>query len=416
MMPKDAELLRQLMDNMTDNIFFKDLNSRFIMMNKACAQWDGFNSPHDAVGKSDFDLFTPEFAQAAREDELHIFASGQALTCKEEHAEWEDGHMKWISTTKVPLRNPEGKIKGCIGIGRDITALKHKEAELEATSEMLRQSNQQLQLMNEQMAEDLQMAARLQQAFLPQNYPVFLSEQNQSLIDFHYFYESDSAIGGDYCAIHRLDDHRAGLLICDAIGHGVRAALITGIIRALFDNITREPRSAGEFLTSLNHQLYPLLQSEDAFLFATACCLIIDLRSSELSGAIAGHPIPFLIRPEQELVSPLPVDESYLGPALAIHKEFSYDTFSLPLTQGDKVVMVTDGIFEAVNESGEELGMPQLQQILFQHRDLPLKDLFPRIIQSAREHTQQQKLGDDACILGLSLNTLSLEPKHHFIL
>ncbi|VGO21184.1 SpoIIE family protein phosphatase [Pontiella sulfatireligans] len=403
MIPGNSELLRQLMDNMTDNIFFKDLKSRFIMINKACARWNGFDNPQDAVGKSDCDLFTEEFVQAAHDDEVHIYETGEPLECKEEHAEWEDGHMKWVSTTKIPLRDADGRVAGCIGIGRDITDLKKKEAELEAATDELRRTNDRLRQANEQISEDLQMAARLQQTFLPQNYPVFLSPENKPLIDFHYYYEADSEIGGDYCAVHKLDDHRAGLLICDAMGHGVRAALITGIIRALADNLARDPRSAGDFLTSLNHQLHPMLQSKDAFLFVTACCLIIDVRTSELTGALAGHPAPFLLQPRQEKAALLPVEEAAIGPALAITDDFQYETFSIQLNPGDQILMYTDGICEAADESGEEFGTILLQQILLENSSLPLKELFPRMIKAAQNHTHHKKLGDDVCLLGFSL-------------
>jgi sigma-B regulation protein RsbU (phosphoserine phosphatase) len=399
MIPGHSELLRQLMDNMTDNIFFKDTDSRFIMVNKACALWNGFANPHAAVGKSDEDLFTEEFAHAARNDELRIFETGVALKCKEEHAEWEDGHMKWVSTTKIPLRGTDGEVVGCIGIGRDITELKQKEEELETANEQLRQANAQI-------AQDLQMAARLQQTFLPQNYPAFVPPGNKPLIDFHYFYEADSEIGGDYCSVHKLDDHRAGLLICDAMGHGVRAALVTGIIRALADNLAHEPRSAGDFLTALNQQLHPMLQSKDAFLFATACCLVIDLRTGELTGALAGHPPPYLIQPRQHQIALLPVEEGTAGPALAITDDFQYETFSLQLNPGDEILMYTDGICEAADESGEEFGSVQLGETLLKNCNLPLKELFPRLIETAREYTHRNKLGDDICLLGFTLNGL----------
>lgn len=400
----NAELLRQLMDNMTDNIFFKDLDSRFIMMNKSCAQWDGFDSPMDAVGKCDFDLFTEEFARAARNDEIHIFETGEPLECKEEHAEWEDGHMKWVSTTKIPMRDSEGNVVGCIGIGRDITELKHKEAELEEASEQLRKSNEQLRLANEQNAEDLRMAARLQQTFLPHNYPAFHSRDGKQLLDFQYYYEAESEIGGDYCTVHKLDDHRAGLLICDAMGHGVRAALITGIIRALADNLARNTGAAGEFLTALNRQLYPMLQSEDVFIFATACCLFIDTRTGKLTGALAGHSAPYLISSRQGEASLLPISESTSGPALAIVDDHKYDTFSIQMNPGDKILMYTDGISEASDDFGEEFGDRLLQKVLHENSHLPLNKLLPKVIETARKHTGCDKLGDDTCLLGFTLN------------
>ncbi|MDF7808648.1 SpoIIE family protein phosphatase [Pontiellaceae bacterium B12219] len=406
MIPNNSELLQQLMDNMTDKIFFKDLNSRFILVNKACAEWNGFRNPQEAVGKCDFDMFTEEFATMATQDEKRIHETGEPMRCKEEKAEWNDGLIKWVSTTKIPLRDKEGHIVGCIGIGHDITELKTKEAELEETSERLRKVNEQLTQTQEQIAEDLRMAARLQNTFLPQSYPSFISNTGKACLDFHYHYEPDSEIGGDYCSVQQVDETKAGLLICDAMGHGVRAALITGIIRAVSEKLTHQAATAGEFLTAMNQQLYPLLQTGDAFLFTTACYVIIDTQTGMLSGAIAGHPAPFLIQPGQGRASLLKIEEPDAGPALAIVPEYEYATFETQLHPGDEILLYTDGISEAENEAGEEFGTFRLQETLEKNTRLSLQDLLPLLIATAREHTCTTRLGDDICLLGFTLHAL----------
>lgn len=399
MIPGNIELLQQLMDNMTDNIFFKDLKTRFIMMNQSCARWNGFKTPQEAVGKSDADLFTEEFAAAAKADEQQVHETGEPMRCKEEHAEWEDGHMKWVSTSKVPLRDTDGNIVGCIGIGRDITDLKRKESELIEATRKLRKAN-------DQIAEDLQMAAGLQQTFLPRNYPVFSDNSEQPIIDFHHYYKAFSEIGGDYCAITKLDAHRAGLLICDAMGHGVRAALITGIIRAISDNLFQSAPSAGDFLTALNRHLFPMLQSQDAFLFVTACCCIIDVRTGELTGALAGHPAPYRIDSATKTAAFLPIGNTTLGPALAITDDHEYETFAIQLNPGDTILLYTDGICEAANADGEEFGSTHLQEVLQQNGNLPLPQLFACLVQAARNHAGNHVLDDDLCLLGASLHAL----------
>ncbi len=406
MTPKNMELLQQLLDNMTDNIFFKDLDSRFILMNRSCARWNGFKSPEDAVGKTDYDLLAREFARQARDDELKIYETGEPLQCKEEHVEWEDGHSKWVSTTKIPLRDKDGRVAGCIGIGRDITELKEKEEELRAATIELRRTNEQLRQANEQIANDFQMAGLLQQTFLPHNYPVFISKDRKPLLDFHYYYEADNKLGGDYCAVHRLDEHRAGLLICDVMGHGVRAALITGLIRCISDHLASHLESAGEFMTRLNKELHPMLQSKDAFLFATACCLVIDVRTGQLTGAIAGHPTPCLIQPGENKAAPLPIAESDPGPALAITPDFEFNTFTVQLKPGDEILLYTDGIIEAENGDADEFGEDRLQRLLAEQSRLPLKELFPRILETVQQHAGTNKLGDDVCMLGFSINEL----------
>jgi PAS domain S-box-containing protein len=175
--PDNSDLLRQLMDNMTDNIFFKDRDHKFIMVNKANATWFGFEEPQEAIGMDDFDLFDAEFAQSALEDEKRVMETGEPMLGDEEQTV-RDGMVVWGSVTKIPLRDKDGNIIGCIGIGRDITDLKRKEFELEDANNKLNQAS-------EQIAEDLCMAAKLQKTFLPQTYPSFTSNDGKELLDFH---------------------------------------------------------------------------------------------------------------------------------------------------------------------------------------------------------------------------------------
>lgn len=400
-LPGKIELLQQLMNNMTDNIFFKDRNSRFVLMNEACARWNGFSSPQEAIGKSDYDLFTPDFADAAHADEQKIMETGQPLLCKEECAEWEDGHAKWVSTTKIPLRDEDGQTVGCIGIGRDITELKQKEVELE-------QANEKLRLASEQIAQDLHMAAKLQQTFLPQSYPVFSDADGNPLMEFHHLYDADQEIGGDYCFVHKISDMSAGLLICDVMGHGVRSALVTGIIRAITDELIHHAMCPGDFLTAMNRHLFPLLHSGDAFLFTTACYLVIDAKTGALTGALAGHPVPYLVRPKPGCASLLDIDPALQGPALAIVEDYDYPTFSAALSPGDKILLYTDGICETEDHStGEEFGERLFQQTLQDGSRVSLKQLLPLVMKAAQDFTHNQKLGDDVCLLGVSLNALT---------
>lgn len=396
--PSNVNLLQQLMDNMTDNIFFKNRAHKFIMINQANARWFGFEHPEEAIGKSDFDLFDEEFALKAQKDEEHIMESGVPMLGYEEKAV-HDNEEVWGHVTKVPLRDIDGKIIGIIGIGRDITPLKHKELELAET-------NRKLSAANEQISADLRMAARLQQTFLPQSYPSFTSSVGAELLSFHHYYESDTEIGGDFCAVHKLSDTKAGLLICDVMGHGIRAALITSMIKIISDNLAHQAESPGEFLTAMNRQLYPMLQTQDDFLFATACYLTIDANSGLLSGAMAGHTVPLLVQPNRKQASPLKIAEQNSGPALAVTADHDYQMFAMQLTPGDEVLMYTDGIFEARDANHEEFGTDRLLSTIRSHNTLRMKDLIQKIIQTVHDYASSEKLGDDICLLGVSLNEL----------
>jgi PAS domain S-box-containing protein len=121
----EQNMVHALMDNLLDAIYFKDAESRFIRINQAHARWFGLSDPIQAVGKSDFDFFSEELSRQYYDDEQTIMLSGQPLVGKEENQTFPDGRVRWVSTTKMPLQDPEGKIIGTFGISRDITAEKH---------------------------------------------------------------------------------------------------------------------------------------------------------------------------------------------------------------------------------------------------------------------------------------------------
>ncbi len=131
-------ILRTLIDNLPDFVFVKDAQSRFVILNTACAQQLGASYPEEVLGKSDADFVTPELAAQYLADEQALMRSGQVLHKEEPVQHKQSGEMRWSLTTKIPLRDDAGKIMGLMGIARDIT--KRKQAE-----EALRQSRDELE-------------------------------------------------------------------------------------------------------------------------------------------------------------------------------------------------------------------------------------------------------------------------------
>ena len=124
---KEKYLLDTLMDNLPDLIYFKDRESRFTRINQAQAKLFGLTEPAQAVGKNDFDYFAAQHAQPAYDDEQEIIRTGQPKVGIEEEETWPDGHARWVSTTKMPLRDPSGSIIGTFGVSRDLTERKRAE-------------------------------------------------------------------------------------------------------------------------------------------------------------------------------------------------------------------------------------------------------------------------------------------------
>ena len=127
----ERDLLRALLDNVPDRIYFKDTGSRFLECSLAMAKRLGLKEPAGVVGKTDFDFHAPELAREFYADEQKILLTGIPIINKIERQQATDGAEIWASVTKVPLRNRAGFITGIIGISRDITEIKRVERELQ---------------------------------------------------------------------------------------------------------------------------------------------------------------------------------------------------------------------------------------------------------------------------------------------
>jgi PAS domain S-box-containing protein len=134
---QEQQLLRALLDNVPDSIYFKDLASRFIRVSRSRALKAGVSDPKELIGRSDFDHFTSEHAQPAYDAEQQIIRTGQPMIDIEERETWPDGRVTWASSSKLPLYDQEGRVIGTFGISRDITARKEAELRLAVTQKEL---------------------------------------------------------------------------------------------------------------------------------------------------------------------------------------------------------------------------------------------------------------------------------------
>lgn len=133
----EQTLLRQLLQNIPDAIYFKDLQSRFIKVSQEMNQIHGFEDPDALIGKTDFDLFSEAHAQATYDDEQAIIRTGAPLIGKLEKEILPDGTVRWLSTTKIPLRDRRNQIIGTMGMSRFITELKEAQEQLARESQLL---------------------------------------------------------------------------------------------------------------------------------------------------------------------------------------------------------------------------------------------------------------------------------------
>ncbi len=134
----ERDLLHTLLENIPDRIYFKDRQSRFIRMNRALTTLFGLKSAEQAYGKTDADFYGQEHAGDALEDERTVMKTGEPLLNKVEFEILADGRKSWSLTTKLPLRDRQGRIVGTCGISREISELKEMEEQLETERNLLR--------------------------------------------------------------------------------------------------------------------------------------------------------------------------------------------------------------------------------------------------------------------------------------
>ena len=153
----------------------------------------------------------------------------------------------------------------------------------------------------------------------------------------------------------------------------------------------------------------PIMRQEDLFLYATACYMVVDVKTGTVRYANAGHPVPIHLDAAKGCAEWLSEESSLVGPALAIAEDAEYHTTERQLQPGDAVFMFTDGIYEVAGADQEEFGEERLLDAARQHKDLPLPYLFPALLDDARRFAAEGAFDDDVCLVGFRLCDLLSE-------
>ncbi|HEX4138755.1 MAG TPA: SpoIIE family protein phosphatase, partial [Candidatus Methylacidiphilales bacterium] len=329
----DHHLLMALMNTTPDRIYFKDRESRFLLVNQAMRDFHNINDDSQILGKTDFDLFLPEHAKDAYGDEQHVLLTGQPIVAKLERENLPDGRITWASTTKVPLRDGSGQIIGTCGISRDVT-------EEHAQSEKLKVYTEALAEKQAQMDQELALAREVQLALLPQSYPRFPRSATEaaSALKFSHCYLPEGRVGGDFFTVGQLSDTQAGVLICDVMGHGVHAALVTAVQRVLVEEIHKIAHDPGAFLGELNRKLHHFFEPLPTSMFVTAFYAVVDVAAGTVRFSNASHPQPLHVRRGENTVSLLGANHSRHPFALGVAKDSTYATEEATMKAGDFIL------------------------------------------------------------------------------
>ena len=203
---------------------------------------------------------------------------------------------------------------------------------------------------------ELEMARQIQLSILPRNAP-----EVQGL-DIVARYIPMSSVAGDFYDFILVDETHIGILIADVSGHGLPSALIASMLHTALAAQSSHASDPAQVLSGLNQALY----GKFAWHFVTAAYLFVDAEKRTVQYAGAAHPPLLLWHARSGLATEYLENGFMLGP----FPKPTYSTLSFSLEKGDRIVLVTDGVFEAKDASENEFGKQRLQQIVESHHDL----------------------------------------------
>ena len=287
-------------------------------------------------------------------------------------------------------------------------ARRQAEAELRALNEELEQRvaerTRELCEKNALMEEDLKMARELQLALLPHGFPTFPrgAAQGASAVKFCSIFLPANSVSGDFFNVVRISETAVGVFICDVMGHGVRAALVTAMMRVLGEQLGETAGDPGALLTEINRALHGILRQSGTTLFTTACYVILDVAHSRITFANAGHPSPLHVRATPRAVEPISARDT-MGPALGLFEDVQYHSYERPVAADDLILFFTDGLFEVENASDESYGEPRLRESIRQHAGVPTVRLVQDVFTEIERFAEGQAFSDDVCLVGMEI-------------
>lgn len=260
------------------------------------------------------------------------------------------------------------------------------------------------------MEEDLNMARELQMNLLPDHFPTLPrgATQAASAVKFSSIIHPTRSVSGDFCSVIPVSDTAVGIFMCDVIGRGIRAALVTAMMRTLEEQLSHLAGDPGELLTQMNRSLRRILGQAGTTLFTTVSYVVVDIASGRLTSANAGHPSPLIVREATGEVEAIN-DRNPAGPALGLVDDAQYLTHDLPVEAGDLVLVFTDGLFKVSNAHSEPFGTIRLRDSIRRHAGLPLSKLTQDVFTEIETFAQGQEFSDDVCLIGMEVMHLETD-------
>jgi sigma-B regulation protein RsbU (phosphoserine phosphatase) len=394
-----------------EGIFRTTVGGHYLLANVALARIYGYDSPVQLMA-SIKDIADSLYVEHGRREEfVRLMHENDTLSGFESKIYRKDGTIIWIAENCRAVRDGQGRLLYYEGTVEDITERKRAEEQIRRATGELSRSREELRTKNSLMEENLRTAREIQLTMLPQQYPTFPqgATTEQSAFQFVHRYEPAESVSGDFFSITAISDTEVGVFICDVTGHGVRAALVTAMIRALSEELKPLARDPGNFLRKLNFDLCSILKNTGSPMLTTGFYAVADCRTGLLRFANAGHPKPLLVRRSVGHVEPLANANGRGQPALGLFDDPPYLTSETTLTPGDFLMLFTDGLYEVQGEHEELYSQERLMLDVKNFLTHPPGILFDELLDVIRAFAVNGEFDDDVCLVGMDF--VGLPPK-----
>ncbi len=235
------------------------------------------------------------------------------------------------------------------------------------------------------LEEELSIAKRIQQSFLPREKPQIAG------FDISGFNIPSEEVGGDYYDFIPIIDNQRGIVIGDVSGKGIPAALIMASFRASLIAEIRNNYAIGSIMFKVNNLLF---ESTEPDIYVTAVYGVLDIKNKIFTFVNAGHNAPLLRHADGKM--------EYLtqgGLALGTFENSKYEERPVKLNPGDIIVFYTDGVTEAKNEKEEEFGTKRLKQAINDSRHLGATQMQENIYKAVKDFASDLSQADDLTMM-----------------
>lgn len=396
---RQKALLDTIVQILPCRVFVRDTAGRYLLINEEYRRLIGLASREEAVGRRLSDFKSGAKVEKIEREDRKILESGQPLKNQVRFNESPLKGQRWVLTSKVPLRDSHEEVRGLVGMTLDISEQKEAEHRAQIAQAALLQKNQ-------QMEAELLVARQLQEKLLStgfDNHGGYRLDGRGWKVTAHYYYEPSHHLAGDFFFLIRIDDQRLGVIICDVMGHGVKAAMVTMLIRGLMLEVPQILENPAEVLSFLNQKLSSLTRESYFPRFITATYLVIDTAAGEIRLADAGHPVPMVQIDDPDGGEVGEFQLEFMGAALGLQPDSEFRFTRLALTDKTQLFLYTDGLVETENAEGEGFGVGRLKEVLAAQGHAGPRKTIEEMSRVLDAYTGESFPDDDVCMLAVEI-------------